>query len=43
MFTSSREIMRAQVNARLTNVLAFAAVALITAMNVVLLAQKVVG
>jgi manganese transport protein len=43
MFTSSREIMRAQVNTRLTTVFAFAAVGVITAMNVVLLAQKVIG
>jgi Mn2+/Fe2+ NRAMP family transporter len=35
--------MRAQVNSRVTTVLAFAAVGVITAMNVVLLAQKVVG
>jgi manganese transport protein len=41
MFTSNREVMRGQVNTRLTNVLAFAAIALITAMNVLLLAQKV--
>ena len=40
MFTSNRDVMRGQVNTRLTNVLAFAAIALITAMNVLLLAQK---
>jgi manganese transport protein len=43
MFTSNREVMRSQVNTRLTNVLAFAAVALITVMNVVLLAQNAIG
>jgi manganese transport protein len=43
MFTSNREVMRSQVNTRLTNVLAFAAVALITVMNVVLLAQQAIG
>jgi manganese transport protein len=42
MFTSNREVMRSQVNTRLTTVAAFAAVAVITAMNVVLLAQKVI-
>jgi hypothetical protein len=34
--------MRGQVNTRLTNVLAFGAIALITAMNVLLLAQNVI-
>jgi manganese transport protein len=43
MFTSRSEVMRAQVNTRLTNALAFTTVGVITAMNVVLLAQKVVG
>jgi manganese transport protein len=42
MFTSNREVMRSQVNTRLTTVAAFAAVTVITAMNVVLLAQKVI-
>ena len=42
MFTSNRDVMRGQVNTRLTNVLAFAAIALITAMNVLLLAQNVI-
>jgi manganese transport protein len=42
MFTSNRDVMRGQVNTRLTNVLAFTAIAVITAMNVLLLAQKVI-
>ena len=42
MFTSNRDVMRGQVNTRLTNVLAFGAIALITAMNVLLLAQNVI-
>jgi manganese transport protein len=43
MLTSRRDVMRSQVNTRLTNVLACAAVGVITAMNVVLLAQNVIG
>ena len=43
ILTSRRDVMRSQVNTRLTNVLAAAAVGVITLMNVVLLAQNVIG
>jgi manganese transport protein len=43
MLTSRRDLMRGQVNTRLTRTVAFAVVGLISAMNVVLIAQQVIG
>jgi Mn2+/Fe2+ NRAMP family transporter len=43
MFTRNRDVMKAQVNTRVTNGLAIIVVGVITAMNVVLLAQYVLG
>ena len=40
MFTSWRDVMGVQANSRLTNVLAYGVIALITAMNVVLIDQQ---
>jgi manganese transport protein len=43
LLTSRRDLMRGQVNTRLTRTFAFGVVGLITAMNVVLVAQQVIG
>ncbi|HEY1510876.1 MAG TPA: Nramp family divalent metal transporter [Solirubrobacteraceae bacterium] len=43
LLTSRRDLMRGQVNTRLTRTVAFGVVGLITAMNVVLVAQQLVG
>jgi manganese transport protein len=43
LLTSRRDLMRGQVNTRLTRTVAFGVVGLITAMNVVLVAQQVIG